>query len=94
MGWEPLHRKVAHLSLETELCAAPSPPFFPSAPPSLRQKSWDGGLIPRLTGASRAGDLRLASQAEVVTGASLDHPHVCCVTLGPYLTSLNSGFFF
>lgn len=61
---------------------------------SLYKKGWDGGLIPRPNGASRAGDLCVASQAEVVTEASVDHPQVCCVWLGPYLTSLNFGFFF
>lgn len=79
MGWEPLCCKVVHLSLETELCATPSPFSSSLLFLSPHQEGWDGGLIPRLTGASRAGDSCVASQADVVTGASLDRPHVLCV---------------
>lgn len=93
MGWECLHCKVAHLSWETELYAAPSPSSSSLLRQSFCQKGQDGGLTPRPTGSSRAGDLCVVTQAEVVTGAILGQPLVCCVSLGHSLISLNFGFF-
>lgn len=53
MGWDRFPCRVAHLLQETKFCGAPSPSSSSLLLPSFCQKGWDGGLTPRLSGASR-----------------------------------------